>query len=112
MSDSETCPGPERRRSTRRAVSLPARLEGGGLADADAEVSTLSLHGCFVLADDIPAAGQLIRLDLLPPGEEAQMLWGSVVFRHEGTGFALHFSPHSQGGARHRLEDLLSTPDD
>lgn len=70
-------------------------------------MSNLSSHGCFVLADDIPETGQLIRLDLLPPGEEALTLWGNVVFRHEGTGFALHFSPYSQGGARHRLAALL-----
>jgi hypothetical protein len=99
--------GPERRASPRYKVNFHARWEGGEWAGREGMVSDLSADGCFVLADDIVAEGELVRVELELPGGDVLPLWGHVVYGLGKTGFALQFSSFAQGGARQELEGLL-----
>jgi hypothetical protein len=99
--------GPERRESQRYEVSLRARWGGGEWAGREGVLTNLSADGCFVMAEGEVAEGELVQVLVELPGGEALPLWGSVVHRGEGAGFALQFSHFSQGGARERLKALL-----
>ena len=106
MEPEDTYSGPERRESPRYQVSLRARW-GGEWAERRGTVTNLSTDGCFVLADDPVAEGELVQVQVELSGGEALSLWGSVVHTGEGRGFAIQFSTFSQGGARERLRQLL-----
>ena len=99
--------GPERRESPRYRVSLRARWGGGDWAGREGMLTNLSADGCFVMAEDAVAWGELVQVQVELPGSAALPLWGSVVHRVEGKGFAIRFSTFSQGGARERLDKLL-----
>ena len=99
--------GPERRESPRYKVSLRARWGGGEWAGREGVVTNLSAEGCFVMAEGAVAEGELVQVQVEPPGGEALPLWGNVIHRVEGRGFAIRFSTFSQGGARERLSALL-----
>ncbi len=99
--------GPERRESPRYKVSLRARWGGGEWAGLGGTVTDLSADGCFVMAEGEVAEGELVQVEVELPGGEPLPLWGSVVHRVEGRGFAIRFSTFSQGGARERLGALL-----
>lgn len=107
MEPETTYAGPERRESPRYKVSLRARWGGGEWAGREGTVTNLSADGCFVVTEDAAAAGELVQVLIELPGGEALPLWGSVIHRAEGDGFAIHFSTFSQGGARERLKALL-----
>ena len=107
MESETTYKGPERRESPRYTVSLRARWGGDEWAGREGTVSNLSADGCFVLAGDVVAEGELVQVGIELPGGEALTLWGSVIYRLEGKGFALQFSTFSQGGAKERLAALL-----
>lgn len=70
-------------------------------------MTDISTGGCFLLADEAAAEGDLVRLDLSPPGGETLTLWGHVVYSFERIGFAVRFAPYSQGGAAEQLRRLL-----
>ena len=53
-------------------------------------VSDLSANGCFVLAGDEVAAGELIRLQIYFP-RDVRIVWGRVVYTVAEIGFALRF---------------------
>jgi hypothetical protein len=99
--------GPERRESPRYKVSLRARWGGGEWAGREGTVTDLSADGCFVMTEDLVAEGELVQVQVEPPDGEPLPLWGSVIHRVEGQGFAIQFSTFSQGGARERLAALL-----
>lgn len=99
--------GPDRRASPRRQVEVPARWEVTGRGGRDATVTDISMGGCFVLADEAAAVGDLVRLDLSPPGGGPLTLWGHVIYSFEQIGFAVRFVPFSQGGAPEKLRRLL-----
>ena len=107
MEPETTYAGPERRESPRYRVSLRARWGGGEWAGREGTVTNLSADGCFVMTEDAAAAGELVQVSIELPGGEALPLWGKVIHRAEGGGFAIHFSTFSQGGARERLKALL-----
>lgn len=99
--------GPERRESPRYKVSLRARWGGGEWAGREGTVTNLSADGCFVMTEGAVAEGELVQIQVELPGGEPLPLWGSVIHRVEGRGFAVRFSTFSQGGARERLGVLL-----
>ena len=107
MEPETTYDGPERRESPRYKVSLRARWGGGEWAGRRGTVTNLSADGCFVMADDPVAEGELVQVEVEMPGGQALALWGSVIHGDEGRGFAIRFSTFSQGGARERLGMLL-----
>lgn len=107
MDAETTYSGPERRESPRYKVSMRARWGGGEWAGREGMVTDLSAAGCFVMTDDSVAEGELVQIQIELPGGDALPLWGSVIHRVEGQGFAIQFSTFSQGGARERLNTLL-----
>jgi len=107
MEPETTYTGPERRESPRYKVSLRARWGGGEWAGREGTVTDLSADGCFVMAEDVVAEGELVQVEVDLPRGEALPLWGAVIHHVEGKGFAIRFSTFSQGGARERLRALL-----
>ncbi len=107
MEPESTYTGPERRESPRFRVSLRARWGGGEWAGLEGTVTDLSADGCFVTAEGAVDVGELVQIQVELPGGEPLPLWGSVIHRVEGHGFAVRFSTFSQGGARERLGRLL-----
>lgn len=99
--------GQERRASPRYKVNFHARWGEGEWAGREATVGDLSADGCFILTDDLPGEGELVRVELELPGDGVLTLWGHVVYGLKETGFALRFSTFSQGGALARLAALL-----
>jgi hypothetical protein len=107
MEPEMTYTGIERRESPRYKVSLRARWGGGEWAGREGTVTDLSADGCFVVTEDAVAEGELVQVQVELPRGEALPLWGTVIHRVEGKGFAIRFSTFSQGGARERLGTLL-----
>jgi hypothetical protein len=107
MERETTYAGPERRESPRYRVSLRARWGGGEWEGREGTVTDLSADGCFVMTEDTVAEGKLVQVQVELPEGVALPLWGAVIHRVEGRGFALRFSTFSQGGAKERLRALL-----
>jgi tryptophan 2,3-dioxygenase len=95
----------ERRRAPRVKVNLHARWEGD-LGQHQAEVTSLSKTGCFVLSGGKVKAKELIRLELLLPNNETIHLWAEVVEEADEIGFALQFTS-SEETYQARLEQFL-----
>jgi|GEM_PF-205551 len=95
----------ERRRAPRCKVNLRARWEGD-LGQREAEVTSLSKTGCFVLSGGKVKEKELIRLELLLPGGEAVSLWAEVVEEADEIGFAMQFTS-SEEDDEARLEEFL-----
>jgi hypothetical protein len=105
--------GGERRADRRYKVSFRINLAREDSPEIEGEVSDLSVGGCFVESDLDVREGDLVKLRLDTPGRGDLTIWGNVVFWVKDTGFGVRFSAFSQGGARDRLEELLSrSPDD
>jgi hypothetical protein len=84
-------PGKERRRAPRVKVNLLARWEGD-LGRREAEVTSLSENGCFVLSGGKVKAKELIRLELMLPNGEPIRLWAEVVDEADEIGFSIQFT--------------------
>ena len=95
----------ERRQAPRAKVNLRARWEGD-LGQHEAEVTSLSKSGCFVLSGGKVKAKELIRLELMIPNEETIHLWAEVVEEADEIGFALKFTS-SEETYQARLEKFL-----
>jgi PilZ domain len=81
----------ERRQAPRIKVNLRARWEGEkSLQEAD--VTSLSRNGCFVLSGGRFAHRELIRLELMFPEGEPINVWAEVVDAADEIGFALRFT--------------------
>jgi len=98
-------PGKERRRAPRAQVSLLARWEGD-LGRREAEVTSLSQNGCFVLSGGKVKAKELIRLELLLPDGSAVLLWAEVVDEADEIGFAIQFTS-VEAAEQERLNEFL-----
>src|SRR5688572_26449232 len=83
--------GQERRRAPRIKTNLPARWEGN-LGQREANVTSLSVRGCFVLSGGKVEPKELIRLEIMFPNEEPIYLWAEVVEKAEEIGFAMQFT--------------------
>ena len=95
----------ERRQAPRAKVNLRARWEGD-LGQHEAEVTSLSKSGCFVLSGGKVKAKELIRLELMLPNEETIHLWAEVVEEADEIGFALQFTS-SEETYQAKLEKFL-----
>jgi tryptophan 2,3-dioxygenase len=105
VAKSKRVPTNERRRAPRAKVNLRARWEGD-LGQHEAEVTSLSKSGCFVLSGGKVKAKELIRLELMLPNEETIHLWAEVVEEADEIGFALQFTS-SEETYQARLEKFL-----
>ncbi|HEY2974534.1 MAG TPA: PilZ domain-containing protein [Pyrinomonadaceae bacterium] len=83
--------GRERRRAPRAQVNLRARWEGN-LGQQEANVTSLSTIGCFVLSGGKVEPKELIRLEIMFPDDEPIYLWAEVVEEAEEIGFAMQFT--------------------
>lgn len=99
---------PERRADRRYKVNFRVHLMREESPAFDGEVTDLSAGGCFVESDGEVREGDLVKLHLEIPGRGDLTLWGNVVFWIKDTGFGVRFSAFSQGGARERVQELLS----
>jgi tryptophan 2,3-dioxygenase len=98
-------PTNERRRAPRAKVNLRARWEGD-LGQHEADVTSLSKTGCFVLSGGKVKAKELIRLEILLANEEPICLWAEVVEEADEIGFALQFTSSEEVDKAH-LEQFL-----
>jgi len=105
VTKSKRVPTNERRRTPRVKVNLRARWEGD-LGQHEAEVTSLSKTGCFVLSGGKVKPKELIRLELMLPNEEIIHLWAEVVEEADEIGFALQFTS-SEETYQARLENFL-----
>lgn len=81
----------ERRRAPRAKVNLRARWEGD-LGQHDADVTSLSKNGCFVLSGGKVRPKELIRLEIIFPDEAPVYLWAEVMEEAAEIGFAMQFT--------------------
>lgn len=97
--------GRERRRAPRVKVDLPSRWEGD-LGQQQANVTSLSKLGCFLLSGGQVQVKELIRLEIMFPDEAESLLWGEVVEVADEIGFALQFTSMEEAD-QVRLEKYL-----
>jgi hypothetical protein len=97
----------EKRADRRYKVSFRISLMREDSPEVEGEISDLSAGGCFVVSDVEVREGDLVKLRFDIPGHGDLTVWGNVVFRVRDTGFGVHFSAFSQGGARDRLAMIL-----
>ena len=97
--------GKENRRAPRVKVNLLARWEGD-LGQQEANVTSLSKLGCFVLSGGKVQLKELIRLEIMFPDDAAIFLWGEVVEVADEIGFALQFTS-TEEVEQSRLEQFL-----
>jgi tryptophan 2,3-dioxygenase len=88
---SKRAPADERRQAPRANVNLRARWEGD-LGRREADVTSLSKTGCFVLSGGNVKPKELIRLEIMLPNDEPINVWAEVVEEADEIGFALHFT--------------------
>jgi hypothetical protein len=72
-------------------VNLSARWEGD-LGQQEANVTSLSNLGCFVLSGGKVNPKELIRLEIMFPDDEPIYLWAEVVEEADEIGFAMQFT--------------------
>jgi tryptophan 2,3-dioxygenase len=97
--------GRERRRAPRAKVNLRANWEGD-LGQREADVTSLSVNGCFVLSGGNVKPKELIRLEILLPNDELIHLWAEVVEEADEIGFAMQFTSVETSELA-RLEEFL-----
>ena len=89
--DSKSKMTKERRRAPRVKVNLRARWEGN-LGQQEANVTSLSTLGCFVLSGGSVEPKELIRLEIMFPDGAPIYVWAEVVEKAEEIGFAMQFT--------------------
>jgi len=96
----------ERRRAPRVKVDLPARWEGV-LTQQQAQVSDLSVNGCFLLSGGQVESKELVRLEIeLPDGPI--YFWAEVVDAAYEIGFAVRFTAIEDVDQK-RLNDFVAS---
>jgi len=83
--------GEERRGAPRVRVNLLARWEGEH-GHQEADVTSLSKSGCFVLSGGKFGPKELVRLEIIFPDDDVIYLWAEVVDAAEEIGFGLRFT--------------------
>jgi len=81
----------ERRRAPRVKVNLRARWEGDH-GQQEADVTSLSKNGCFVLSGGKFETKELVRLEIIFPDDDPIYAWAEVVEAAEEIGFAVRFT--------------------
>ena len=82
----------ERRKHSRIKVYLKARWEGVSGVRSEANVTSLSFGGCFLLSGGKVEAGELLRIEIFLPDEEPLYAWGSVANHDDEIGFGVQFT--------------------
>jgi len=96
----------ERRRSPRVRVDLPARWEGV-LNQEQAQVTDLSITGCFVLTGGRVEGKELVRLEIDLPDQDPLYFWAEVVDAAYEIGFAVRFTAMEDEDEK-RLSDFIN----
>jgi hypothetical protein len=96
----------ERRRAPRVKVDLPARWEGV-LNQEQAQVTDLSINGCFVLTGGRVEGKELVRLEIDLPNQDPLYFWAEVVDAAYEIGFAVRFTA-MEGEDQKRLSDFIN----
>jgi len=86
-------------------VNLPARWEGV-LTLQDADITNLSMHGCFVLTGGAVENKELVRVEIILPDDTEISAWGEVVDAANEIGFAVQFTSIPDDELQ-RLEQFL-----
>ena len=86
-------------------MNLRVRWEGD-LGRREAEVTSLSKSGCFVLSGGKVKAKELIRLEILLPQDEQIQVWAQVVDEADEIGFAVQFTLVDEAD-QERLEQFI-----
>ena len=95
----------ERRKARRIKVNLSARWEGV-LTQEQAQVTDLSVTGCFLLSGGQVEAKELVRLEIdLPDGPI--YFWAEVVDAAYEIGFAVRFTSMEEADEK-RLSDFVA----
>lgn len=95
----------ERRLKERVKVNLATKWEGARMI-LTGQLVDLSISGCFILTDDKVSVGELIRLEIKLPEEEALYLWGEVIYQMSEIGFGVRFTGADEAEME-RLEWLV-----
>jgi hypothetical protein len=99
----------ERRTDRRYKVNFRVHVKREASPEVEGELTDLSAGGCFVTSGAQVNEGDLIELRIELPGQGDLTIWGHVIFWVSETGFGVRFGAFSQGGAREKLLDLLSS---
>jgi hypothetical protein len=97
----------ERRRAPRVKVDLPARWEGV-LNQEQAQVTDLSITGCFVLTGGRVEGKELVRLEIDLPDQDPLYFWAEVVDAAYEIGFAVRFTAMEEEDEK-RLSDFINS---
>jgi hypothetical protein len=95
----------ERRGAPRVKVNLPARWEGV-LTQQQAQVTNLSVNGCFLLSGGKVEPKELVRVEITLPGQNPMYFWAEVVDAAYEIGFAVHFTSTDEEDQK-RLSDFV-----
>src|SRR5262249_22733934 len=95
----------ERRGAPRVQVDLPARWEGV-LTQQQAQVTNLSVNGCFLLSGGKVEPKELVRLEITLPNQDPMYLWAEVVDAAYEIGFAVRFTS-TEDEDQKRLSDFV-----
>lgn len=96
----------DRRNAQRIDVNLPITWEGA-FERSDATISSLSLNGCFVLSGGRVNPKELVRLEILLPGDDPVHVWAEVVDQAYEIGFAAKFTSPSDNEDQARLLQFI-----
>ena len=88
-------------------MNLPARWEGV-LTLQDADVTNLSMHGCFVLSGGVVENKELVRVEIILPDDTEISAWGEVVDAANEIGFAVQFTSVPDDD-QERLEQFIAS---
>jgi PilZ domain len=81
----------ERRKVDRVKVSLRVMCESAQ-ATLQGEITDLSVHGCFILADDKVDTGESINLKISQPQSGHLLIRGKVIYQMPEIGFGVLFT--------------------
>jgi PilZ domain len=96
----------ERRTAPRVKVNLQARWEGV-LTQQQAQVTSLSTSGCFLLSGGQVEPKELIRLEITLPDQAPLYFWAEVVDAADEIGFAVRFTS-VEDDDRQRLAEYVA----
>ena len=93
----------ERRAAPRIPVDLPARWEGV-LTQQKAQITNLSVNGCFILSGGQVEPKELVRLEIELPDQSPVYFWAEVVDAAYEIGFAVRFTATEEDDQRRLAE--------
>ena len=94
------------RKGPRIEVNLPAYWEGV-VEQREATVTSLSIHGCFLLSGGEVKPKELLRIEIELPNGEPVYCWGEVVEQAYEIGFAVRFNALEEA-EEERLTNFIS----